>query len=217
MATGATVLGLYSHITHSVDKEEGEIHPPFKGAKLKQTRGRGKPEGKPQDHRQNPPKAQEADETYAYDSPNNYYHNDNYTAPNQNHGHRPFTGQGGNQQFRGFTQRSRGQRFQYNQCQFQNYRFQRGTYQQNRTQTAPTSNPIFREVKQITTEVKAVAGVLSNSEDAVMVGPIIRVTMALTNISITHMINRQNSMAHTVVYAAVSTIPLSTATKENMT
>ena len=25
MAAGATVLGLYSHITHSVDKEEGEI------------------------------------------------------------------------------------------------------------------------------------------------------------------------------------------------
>ena len=64
MATGATVLGLYSHITHSVDKKEGKIPPPFKGAKLKQTRGRGKPKGKPQDQRQNPPKTQEADETY---------------------------------------------------------------------------------------------------------------------------------------------------------
>ena len=48
MVTGATVLGLYSHIAHSVDKEEGEIPQPFKGAKLKQTRGRGKPKGKPQ-------------------------------------------------------------------------------------------------------------------------------------------------------------------------
>ena len=55
IATGATVPGLYSHITHLVDKEEGEIPPPFKGAKLKQTRGRGKPKGKRQDHRQNPP------------------------------------------------------------------------------------------------------------------------------------------------------------------
>ena len=43
MATGATVPGLYSHIAHSVDKEEGEIPQPFKGAKPKQTRGRGKP------------------------------------------------------------------------------------------------------------------------------------------------------------------------------
>ena len=124
VTTGATVPGLYSHIAHSVDKEEGEIPPPFKGAKPKQTRGRGEPKGKPQGHRQNPPRAQEADETYTYDSPNNYYHNDNYTAFSQNCGHRPFNGQGGNQQFRGFTQRSRGQRPQYNQCQFQNYRFQ---------------------------------------------------------------------------------------------
>ena len=56
VTTGATVLGLYSHIAHSVDKE-GEIPPPFKGAKPKQTRGRGKPKGKHQDHKQNPPKA----------------------------------------------------------------------------------------------------------------------------------------------------------------
>ena len=64
MATSATVLGLYFHIAHSVDKEEGEIPQPFKGTKPKQTRGRGKPKGKPQEQRQNPPKAQEADETY---------------------------------------------------------------------------------------------------------------------------------------------------------
>ena len=82
---------------------------------------------------------------------------------------------------------------------------------------ATAANPIFREVKQITTEVKAMAGVLSNSEDVVMVGPIIRVKMELISISITHMINRQNSTAHPVVYAAVLIIRLSTATKENMT
>ena len=79
MATGATVPGLYCHIAHSVDKEEGEIPQPFKGTKPKQTRGRGKPKGKPEEQRQNPPKAQEGDETYAYKNPNNYYHN----APSQ--------------------------------------------------------------------------------------------------------------------------------------
>ena len=81
---GTTVPGLYSHIAHSVDKDEEEIPPPFKGAKPKQTRGRGKPKGKPQGHRQNPPKDQDADEAYTYDNPNNYYHNDNYTASGQN-------------------------------------------------------------------------------------------------------------------------------------
>ena len=139
VTTGATVLGLYSNIIHSE-----EIPPPFKGAKLKQTRGRGKPKGKPQGHRQNPPKDQEADEAYTYDNPYNYSHNDKYTAPGQNRGCRPFNGQGGNQQFRSFTQRSRGQRPQYNQCQFQNYRFQRGTYQSSRNQYSGQRKPYFQ-------------------------------------------------------------------------
>ena len=82
---------------------------------------------------------------------------------------------------------------------------------------ATATNPIFREIKQIVTEVKAVAGVLSNLEDSVKVGPIIRVAMERISISITCMTHRQNSMAHLVVYAAVLIIPLSTATKENMT
>ena len=141
---GATVPGLYSHIAHSIDKEE-EIPPSFKGANPKQSRGRGKPKGKPQGHRQNPPKDQEAEEAYTYDSPNNYYHNDNYTAPGQNRGSRPFNSQSGNQHFRGFTQRSRGQRPQYNQHQFQNCRFQRGAYQHNRNQYDIHCRPYFQE------------------------------------------------------------------------
>ena len=51
MATGATVPGLYSHIAYLVDKEEGEIPQLFKGAKPKQTRGRGKAKGKPKEQR----------------------------------------------------------------------------------------------------------------------------------------------------------------------
>ena len=85
------------------------------------------------------------------------------------------------------------------------------------TNMAHTTNPIFREIKQVTTEDEAMAGVLSILEDVVMVGPIIRVTTAVSSISIIHMISKQNSMANPVVYAVVSIIPLSTATKENMT
>ena len=99
MATGATVPGLYSHIAHLVDKEEGDIPQPFKGAKPKQTRGRGKPKGKPQDQRQNSPKVQEVEESYNYENPNNYYHN----TSNQSQGRRPYNGQSGNRQFRGFV------------------------------------------------------------------------------------------------------------------
>ena len=56
--------------------------------------------------------------------------------------------------------------------------------------TAPTTNPIFREINRITTEEEAMARALSKLKDVVMVGPIIRVTMALTNISTIHMISR---------------------------
>ena len=68
---------------------------------------------------------------------------------------------------------------------------------------ALTINPIFREIKQMTTEDRAVARVLSTSEDVVVVGPIIRAIMALTSISIIHMINRLNSMALPVAYVVL--------------
>ena len=81
----------------------------------------------------------------------------------------------------------------------------------NRTvlNTATTSNPTSREIKQIATEAEAMARVLSNLEDAVVVGPIIRVAMECINISIIR-------MAHLVVYAVVLIISLSTVTRENM-
>ena len=82
---------------------------------------------------------------------------------------------------------------------------------------ATIANPVFREIKQTATEVEAVAVVLSNLEDTVMVGPIIRVAMGHISISITRMIHRQNSMVHLVVYVVVLIIPPSTVTKENMT
>ena len=88
----------------------------------------------------------------------------------------------------------------------------------NRTvlNTATIANPTFKDIKQIATEAEAMAGDLSNLEDVVMAGPIIKVAMAITSISITCMTHRQNSMAHLVVYAAVLIIPLSTVTRENM-
>ena len=215
--TGATVPGLYSHIAHSVDKEEEEIPPPFKGAKPKQIRGRGKPKGKPQGLRQNPPRAQEAEEAYGYDSPNKYYHNDNYTAPGQNPGCRPLTVKAVTSNLEASHKEAEAKDLSITNANFKTIDPREAHLNITLTNMAHTTNPIFREIKQITTEDEAVARVLSKLEDAVMVGPITRVTMALTSISITHMISRQNSMAHPVVYVVVSIIPLSTATKENMT
>ena len=82
--------------------------------------------------------------------------------------------------------------------------------------TVATANPISREINQIPTEVEAVARVLNKQEDVVMVGPITRIII-ITSISIILMISRLNSMAHHIAYAEVLIIPLSIATKENMT
>ena len=163
MATGATVPGLYSHIAYSVDKEEGKIPQPFKGTKPKQTRGRGKPKGKPQEQRQNPPKAQEADETYTYENPNNYYHN----APSQSRDRRPYNGQGRSQQFGGFIQRNRGQRPQYSQCQFQIIAIREVHHNKIIPNMATVINPISRGIMVIRIEAEAMAMDLSNSEDVV--------------------------------------------------
>ena len=77
------------------------------------------------------------------------------------------------------------------------------------------ANPISREIKQIAIEAKATAVDLSNSEDAAMEGPIIKITME--HISTTHMTQNQSNMALPAVYAVDSIIPLSIATRENMT
>ena len=58
---------------------------------------------------------------------------------------------------------------------------------------------------------------LSNLEDAAMEGSIIRMAMERISISITHMTHNQNNMALPAVYVADLTIPLSIATRKNMT
>ena len=81
---------------------------------------------------------------------------------------------------------------------------------------AITINPIFRGIKQIATEAEAVAMVLSILEDAVMVGPTIRIAMEHISISITCMTHNQNNMVLPAVYVMASIILLSIVTRENM-
>ena len=83
--------------------------------------------------------------------------------------------------------------------------------------TAMVINPIFREIKQIAIEAEAVTVDLSNSEDAAMEGLTIRIATECISISITHMTHNQNNMALPAVYVVDLIIPLSIATRENMT
>ena len=209
MATGATVPGLYSHIAHLVDKDEGEIPQPFKGTKPKQTRGRGKP----QEQRQNPPKAQEADETYTYENPNNYYHN----APSQSRGCRPYNGQGSTDNLEGSYNETEAKDLSVVNVSFKIIIIREAHHSKTVLNTAIIANPIFREIKQIAIEAKAMAVDLSNLEDTLVEGPIIRIAMECISISITHMTHNQNNMAPPAVYAVDLTILLSIATRENMT
>ena len=82
--------------------------------------------------------------------------------------------------------------------------------------TAITTNPIYREIKEIAIEAKVMAMALNILEDAVVVGPTIRVVMEHTSVSITCMTCSQNNMTHPAVYAVDSIIPLSIVTRENM-
>ena len=77
-------------------------------------------------------------------------------------------------------------------------------------------NPIFREIKQTAIEAEAVAMDLSILEDAVVVGPIIRIAMEHISISITRMTHNLNNMALPPVYAVDLIILLSIAIRENM-
>ena len=77
-------------------------------------------------------------------------------------------------------------------------------------------NPIFKGIKQTTTEAEAMAMDHSIIEDAVMVGPITRIVMECISIRITCMTHHQNSMALPVVYVLHLIILQSIAIRENM-
>ena len=77
-------------------------------------------------------------------------------------------------------------------------------------------NLIFRGTMLILIEAEAMAMDLNNSEDVVVVGPTIRITMEHISTSITHMTHNRNNMVPHAVYAADSTIHPSTATRVNM-
>ena len=183
----------------------------FKGTKPKQTRGRGKPKGKPQEQRQNPPKAQEADETYTYENPNNYYHN----ALSQSQGHRPYNGQAVTDNLEGSYNETEAKDLSIVNVSFKVIAIREAHLNKTVLNMAIIINPIFREIKQIAIEAGAVD--LSNLEDTAVEGPIIRITMECISISITHLTNNQNNMVLPAVYVVDLTILLSIVTRENMT
>ena len=178
MATGATVLGLYSHIAHLVDKDKGEIPQPLKGTKPKQTRGRGKPKRKPQEQRQNPPKAQKADETYTYVITVKVVTDNLESSHNE----------------------TEVKDLSIVNVSFKVITIREAHHNKIVPNMAIVINLIFRETIQMVIEAKAMAVDLSNPEDMVVAGPIIRITLEHISISITHMTQNQNNTVLSAVY-----------------
>ena len=212
MATGATVPGLYSHTAHLVDKEEGEIPQTFKGAKPKQTRGRGKPQEK--ENLWNKDKTHQKAKR-----PMKLIHMKTLiiiiTMPQVRvEATDLITVKAVTDNLEVHTMKQRPKTSVWSTS------VSKLSLSERRISTKPYSiiaNPIFREIKQIAIEAEAVAMALSNSEDVAMEGPIIRIAMECISISITHMTHSQNNMALPAVYAADLIIPPSIATRENMT
>ena len=204
MATGASVPGLYSHIAHLVDKEDGEIPQPFKGTKPKQTRGRGKP----QEQRQKPKR------------PMKPIHMKTLiiiiTMPQVRvKAADLITVKAVTNNLEGSYNETEAKDLSMVSVSFKVIAIREAHLNKTVLNTAIIVNPIFREIKQIAIEAEAVA--LSNSEDMAVEGPIIRIAMECISISITHMTHSQNNMALPEVYAADLIILPSIATRENMT
>ena len=212
MATGATVPGLYSHIAHLVDKEDGEIPQPFKGAKPKQTRGRGKPKEnlKNKDRTHPKPKRQmklihiktltiiiimpqirvEATDLSIVKAVTN--------------------------NLEGSHKETEAKDLNIVNIHFTIIDIKEAHHSKTVLIMAIIVTPIFREIKQIATEAEAVAVDLSILEDALVVGPTIRIAMEHISISITCMTQNQNNMALPAVYTVDLITLLSIVTRKNM-
>ena len=189
MATGATVPGLYSHIAHSVDKEEGEYPNRLK------VQNRNKPEvevnlkenlmNKDRTHQK--PKRQMK-----------LIHMKTLTIIITMHQVRVEAADLSmvkvvTDNLEGSYNETEAKDLSIVNVNFKIIGIREAHHNKTVLNMAIIVNPIFREIKQIATEAEAVAVDLSILEDAVMVGPIITIAMERISISITCMIHNQNN------------------------
>ena len=206
MATGATVLGLYSHIAHSVDKEEDEIPQSFKGAK----------QNKPEVEENLKENLKNKDRTHQTPKRQTKTLITTITMPQVRiEATDPTMVKAEIDNFEGSYNETEAKDLNMVNVSFKIIAIREVHHNNIVLNTAMVVNPISREIMLILIEAEAMAVDLNNSEDAVVVGPTIRITTE--HISITHMTHNQNNMVLPAVYAADSTIPPSTATRVNTT
>ena len=209
MATGATVLGLYSHIAHLVDKE-GEIPHHLKA----QNQNKPEVEVNLKENLMNKDRTHQKTKRQM-----KLIHMKTLTIIITTHQVRVEAAdlsvvKAVTDNLEGPYNETEAKDLSIVNVNFKIIGIREGHHNKTVLNTAIIINPIFREIEQIATE--AVAADLSILEDAVVVRPIIRIAMEHIIISITCMIHNQNNMALPAVYAADLNILLSIATRENM-
>ena len=211
MATGATVPGLYSHIAHLVDKEEGEIPQPFKGA----NQNKPEVEGNLKENLRNKDRTHQKPERWM-----KLIHKKTLTITITMPQVRveaadPIMVKVETGNFEGSHNEMEAKDLSIVNVSFKIIAIREAHHNKIVRNMAMVLNPISRGIMVICIEAEAMAVDLNNSEDAVVVVPIIRTTMEC--ISITHMTHNQNNMVLPAFYAVDLTIPPNTATRVNMT
>ena len=213
MATGATVLRLYSHIAHLVDKEEGEYlnHLKMQNQNKLEVEVNLKENLKNKDRTHQKPKRQKKlthTKTLII----------TITMPQVRvEATDLIMVKAETDNFEGLHHEIEVKDLSIVSISFKIITIREAHHNKIVFNTAMLANPIFRGIRAIITEAKAVPVDLNISEDVAVVGPIIRITLECISISITHITNNQNNMVLHAVYAADLIIPPSIAIRVNMT
>ena len=213
MATGATVLGLYSHIAHSVDKEEGKYlnHLKAQNQNKPEVEENLKENLKNKDRTHQKPKRQKKPthtKTLII----------TITMPQVRvEAADLIMVKAETDNFEGSHHKIEVKDLSIVSVSFKIITIREVHNNKIVLNTATLVSPIFRVIRTVLIEAEAVAVDLNISEDVVVAGPIIRITLECISISITHMTNNQHNMVLPAVYVADSTIPPSIAIRANMT
>ena len=209
MATGTTVPGLYSHITHLLDKDEGEIPQPSKA------------------QNQNKPEVEEnlRNKDITHQKPKRWIkliHMKTLiitiTMPQVRvKAANLIMVKAVTDNLEGSYTKIEAKDLSIVNVSFKTIAIREAHRNKIILNMATVVNPVSKEIIQKIIEAKVMAMDLNNSEDAVMAGPTIRITTECISVSITHMTHNQNNTVLPAVYAADLTILLSIVTREYMT
>ena len=212
MATGATVLGLYSHIAHSVDKEEGDIPQLFKGANQNKPEVEGNLKENLKIKGKTHQKSKRWNRVIIMRIPTIIIiiHQSRVKAADL------IMVRVETDNLEDLPHEIKDKDLNIVNVSFRTTAIREVHHNKIVHNMVAHVNRISKATKEMHTESEARAGVLNNLEDVPMAGRTSRIMLALININITHTISNQNSMAHHAVCVEDLIIPPNIVIKGNM-